>query len=235
MTERLGITGGSSFLEGAVLADAVETRVGEAVCHVGDGYVFLGRHGTGVYHPPHRIPHLAHADAFRSLGVEEVVGLNSVGSLDPDLGPGTVLVADDYLSIHPPPTCAGDERLHIVPTLDGDLRELLLKAARATEGPVVDGGVYVETRGPRFETRAEIRWLAPLGDIVGMTAASEATLYQERGLRYAMLGVVDNFANGITGEALTFEEYEAHRVANVARANEILVSLIKFRTAGGET
>ena len=56
------------------------------------------------------------------------------------------------------------------------LRDLLLRAARSVEGPVVDGGVYVETRGPRFETPAEIRWLATLGDIVGMTAASEATL-----------------------------------------------------------
>jgi len=238
MTERLGITGGSSFLEGNVLEDATETVVateyGEVTCHAGPDYVFLARHGTGVYRPPHRIPHKAHATAFRELGVTEVVGMNSVGSLDPDLGPGTVLVADDYLSVHPAPTFAGDERLHIVPTLDDDLRELLLRAARATEGPVVDRGVYVETRGPRFETRAEIRWLANLGDIVGMTAASEATLYQERDLRYAMLGIVDNFANGITGEPLTFEEYETHRVANVARAHAILKALVSFRGTGGE-
>jgi len=238
MTERLGITGGSSFLEGNVLDGAAETIVptehGDVICHGGAEYVFLARHGTGVYRPPHRIPHKAHATAFRELGVTEVVGMNSVGSLDPDLGPGTVLVADDYLSIHPPPTFAGDERLHIVPALNGDLRELLLSAARATEGPVVDGGVYVETRGPRFETRAEIRWLAPLGDIIGMTAASEATLFQERDLRYAMLGIVDNFANGLTGEPLTFAEYENHRIANVARAHAILSALIGFRGTGGE-
>ena len=98
----------------------------------------------------------------------------------------------------------------------------------------MDGGVYVETRGPRLETRAEIRWLATLGDIIGMTAASEATLFQERDLRYAMLGIVDNFANGLTGEPLTFEEYEAHRIANVARARAILSDLIGFRGTGGE-
>jgi 5'-methylthioadenosine phosphorylase len=236
MSERLGITGGSSFLEGNVLDDATETRVGtdygEVTVHEGPDYVFLARHGTGVYHPPHRIPHHAHATAFGKLGVSTVVGLNSVGSLDPDLGPGTVVVANDYLSVHPPPTFAGDERLHIVPTLDSDLRDLLLRAARATEGPVVDGGVYVETRGPRFETRAEIRWLAGLGDVIGMTAASEATLFQERWIDYAMLGIVDNYANGITGEPLTFEEYEAHRLANVERANAILETLIRFRRSG---
>ena len=123
---------------------------------------------------------------------------------------------------------------YVVPTLDGDLRDLLLRAARTTEGPVTDGGVYVETRGPRFETRAEIRWLAPLGDVVGMTAASEATLYQEIGLRYAMLGIVDNYANGVAGEPLTFEEYEAHRIANVDRAHAILAALVEFHRAGGE-
>jgi 5'-methylthioadenosine phosphorylase len=235
----LGIIGGSSFLEGNLLegtqAQTIDTEFGAANVFVGDGYVFLPRHGHGAYRPPHRIPHRAHVTAFLTLGVTGVVGLNSVGSLDPDLGPGTVVVADDYLSVHPPPTFAGDERLHIVPTLSGDLRELLLKAARSVEGPVVDGGVYVETRGPRFETPAEIRWLSTLGDIVGMTAASEATLFVEREIGYAMLGVVDNFANGIAKELLTFEVYEAKRAANIARVHEILLRIIEFGTGGGES
>jgi 5'-methylthioadenosine phosphorylase len=170
--------------------------------------------------------------AFESLGIGKVVGLNSVGSLRPDLAPGTVLVADDYLSVHPPPTFAEDQRLHVVPTLDPELRRLLVAAARETEGPVVDGGVYVETRGPRFETRAEIRWLAGAGDVIGMTAASEATLFQERQIAYAMLGVVDNFANGIGADPLTYEAYERQLAANEARARSILAAIVG-RHAGG--
>lgn len=228
--ERLGIIGGSAFLGGAAPAGTtarwVETARGEVVAHEGDGVVFVRRHGEGAYRPPHRVPHHAHALAMEALGVSRVVGLCSVGSLDPALEPGAVVVPDDYLSFHPPPTFAADERLHIVPTLDAGLRRLLLDAA-AAGGPVRDGGVYAETRGPRFETRAEIRLLADYADVVGMTAASEATLHQERGLAYAVLGIVDNFANGIGAAPLTLEAFDAQLARNGERAAGVLRALLE--------
>ena len=60
-----------------------------------------------------------------------------------------------------------------------------------------DGGVYWQTIGPRFETPAEIRLIAPHADVVGMTIASECILAGELGLEYAALCVVDNLANGL--------------------------------------
>jgi 5'-methylthioadenosine phosphorylase len=239
MQQTLGIIGGSGFLEGAGLDDAAETEVGTPQGTVtlltGEGYAYLLRHGHGVYHPPHRIPHHAHVLAFEQLGVTHVVGLNSVGSLSVDLAPGTVVVSDDYLSAYPPPTFAEDERLHIVPTLSAELRELLLAAARTTEGELQDGGVYVETRGPRFETPAEVRWLAPHGDIIGMTAASEATLFVERGMHYAMLGVVDNLANGLDAAPLTYEAYEHQLKKNHARGHAILAEIIRLHREKEQT
>ncbi len=237
MTEPLGIVGGSGFLEGPLLSGLTEERVsterGEVVVFRGEGFVLLLRHGHGgIYRPPHRIPHHAHVLAFEALGVRRVAGISSVGSLDPHLLPGTAVIPDDYLSVHPPPTFCADERLHIVPRLDPGVRARLAAAARATPGPVRDGGVYVETRGPRFETPAEVRWLAGLGDVVGMTAASEATLFQERGIGYATLGLVDNLANGLGAAPLTFEAYEVRRRANEERTREILRALV--RPAGGE-
>jgi 5'-methylthioadenosine phosphorylase len=231
MSERLGIVGGSGFLEGPLLEDVeatpIETPRGEAHVFLGEGFALLLRHGHGVYHPPHRIPHHAHVLALESLGVEKVVGLNSVGSLKAELGPGTVVVPDDYLSLHPPPSFAPEnERLHIVPALDAGMRAFLVAAAGAT-GAVVDGGVYVEFSGPRFETRAEIRFVKDHGDVVGMTAASEATLFQERGIAYANLGVVDNFAHGIGDEPLTFDAYERQVSRNEERARAILAEIIR--------
>lgn len=226
----LGIIGGSAFVDEPAPLDTrpkrVETRRGAVTVHEGDGFVFLRRHGEN-YQPPHRVRHAAHALALAELGVGAAVGLCSVGSLDPGLAPGAVIVPDDYLSVAPPPTLAeGDERLHIVPVLDPDLRSVLLAAARAS-GPVRDGGVYAETRGPRFETRAEIRMLADHAAVVGMTAASEATLLQEAGVLYAVLGIVDNFAHGIGDEPLTLERYEAQLEANRSRARTILGDIIE--------
>ncbi len=67
-----------------------------------------------------------------------------------------------------------DERSHIAPCYDEELRSLLLRVV----GNQAKSGVYVQTRGPRFETRAEVRFLATLGDVVGMTGADEATHMQ---------------------------------------------------------
>ena len=63
--------------------------------------------------------------------------------------------------------------------------------------PAVDGGVYWQTIGPRFETPAEIRMMAPHADLVGMTIASECIIAGELGLEYAAICVVDNLANGL--------------------------------------
>ena len=144
-----------------------------------------------------------------------------------------MVVPDDYMSLQPPPTFATGERLHIVPALDADLRSRVLDLARRVvdggSGPgwsrVRDGGVYAETRGPRFETRAEIRLLADYADVVGMTAASEATLLQERGIASAILGIVDNFAHGIGAEPLTLEAFDAQLEQNTGRARALLAAL----------
>lgn len=223
---RLGIIGGSAFLDGEPPAGTdqrrVETDRGEVRMHLSDDFVFLRRHGEETYRPPHRVPHHAHALALEELGVGRAVGLCSVGALHGEIALGTAVVPDDYLSLRAPPTFAGDERLHVVPELDADLRRLLLAAAEDVGRPVLDGGVYAETSGPRFETRAEVRLLADYADVVGMTGASEATLLQERGIPYALLGIVDNHAHGVGGDELTLEAFEEQKATNRERARAAL-------------
>ena len=68
------------------------------------------------------------------------------------------------------------------------------------------GGTYVQTRGPRFETVAEIAALSRFADLVGMTLASEATLARELGMPFAAVCTVDNYANGLADGVLTWDE-----------------------------
>ena len=77
-----------------------------------------------------------------------------------------------------------------------------------------DGGVYWQTRGPRFETPAEIRLIAAHADVVGMTIASECVVAGELGLDYAALCVVDNLANGLGEGELDVAGLEDDRIAN---------------------
>jgi len=74
--------------------------------------------------------------------------------------------------------------------------------------------VYAQTRGPRFETPAEVRALAGIGDLVGMTIAAECILTREIGVAYAAVCVVDNLANGLDEQPLTVEQFQASVVAN---------------------
>lgn len=248
----IGIIGGSVFLRGVDLRELdptirleeVVTPRGTVRIHRARDFVFLRRHGEGEYRPPHRLPHHAHILALKELGVEAVVALTSTGALHSGIRPGDVVVPDDYLSRHPPPTFAGDEFLHIVPELSASLRRRLLAVAQGVlnserggdlgegiraigVGTLHDGGVYGETTGPRFETRAEIRALARDATVVGMTAASEATLCQEQGLRYAVLCIVDNWANGVGPEPLTLEAFQARQADNGELARRILREIVR--------
>jgi 5'-methylthioadenosine phosphorylase len=231
--ESLGIIGGSGFLDGLDpdgLGVEVERRVVDGVhLHHSEHFVFLQRHGEGVPHLPHEIPHHAHIRLLAELGVRKVVGLTSTGTLRPEIEPGTLVIPDDYLSRHPPPTFG--EHNHILPELDEGLQGFLATVAREVvrtlpSAPAIHlGGVYAETRGPRFETRAEVRSLARDAHIVGMTAASEATLAQEMGLRYAILGIVDNWAHGVG--PLSLDDFRERRRENRTVAAAILLRILK--------
>jgi 5'-methylthioadenosine phosphorylase len=89
------------------------------------------------------------------------------------------------------------------------------------------GGVYAQTRGPRIETVAEVKALAKIADIVGMTVASEATLALELGMRFAAICTVDNYANGLGEEILTYEHILATSRANCRRTETILEKIVE--------
>ena len=179
---RLGILAGSAFLDGIDLPGAtlrtVATPHGDVAVHDADDFVLIRRHGEAGYCPPHRIPHHAHVLALEALGIRHAAGLASTGALHAAIVPGDIVIPDDYMSQHPPPTFAGDEYMHIVPGFDAGVRALLQAAAAAaaqgarfTGSSIRGSGVYVQTHGPRFETAAEVRMLARDSYIVGMTAA----------------------------------------------------------------
>ncbi len=233
MTTRLGIIGGSGLAQSGAFASTerrqVETPHGSpsSTLALGDRVAFLARHGADHRIPPHRINHQANLWALKEAGVSAVVGTSSVGSMQVEIAPGTLVVPDDYVSLWEIPTFFEDEVQHITPTLDQRLRRQLVDAARHRGAPVRDGGVYVQTRGPRLETKAEIRVLRRFGDLVGMTMAAEATLAQELGLPYASLCSVDNYSHGITREPLAFEDIRRTQEANARVVQGVLQTFVE--------
>jgi 5'-methylthioadenosine phosphorylase len=206
---RLGIAGGD-YVDGLDVGDAM----------------LIPRHGD-PYTQPHRIDHAANMQRLVDAGCDRVLALSSVGGLRRELGVGTFLCPDDFIALHVGKSAFGDRRSHRVAGFDSGWRAHLVDAwASSAEVELLDGGVYWESIGPRFETPAEIRMIAQHADVIGMTIASECVIAGELGLRYAAVCIVDNLANGVGEGELTVEEFEAGRARNRERLGAAVAAIV---------
>jgi len=199
--------------------------------------VFLARHGYGHTIAPHDINYRANIWALRDLKVEGVFAVATVGGIRDDLAPGALVVPDqiiDYTHGRKSTFLEGADapvtHVDFTHPYAGRLRSALVTAAAACGEPLIDGGVYACTQGPRLETAAEIARLARDGaDMVGMTGMPEAALAREAQLEYATLGVVVNHAAGrgdSQQEIKLADLEEAMRVA-VVRAVRVLEAALE--------
>lgn len=198
-----------------------------AAVAAGHGAVVLQRHGSDRYRLPHLIDHPANLRKLVDAGCDRVLALSSVGSLDAELGIGSVVCPDDFIALQLTVSTREDVSAHMLPGFDGGWRKDVLAAWEASGAwPLRDGGVYWQTNGPRFETPAEIRLIAAHADLVGMTVASECIVAAELELRYAAVCVVDNLANGIGAEPLSTEALEREREVNAERLHDALDAVL---------
>ena len=192
-----------------------------------DDVVVLPRHGIDRFTPAHRLPHHADVAALAQAGCDRVVAVASVGSLRMDWDVGTIVAPDDFLVPAVTPSFHIDGRGHTVPGFAPAWRRSVIDAWRSSSGtPIVDGGVYAQSTGPRFETPAEIRMLAAFADLVGMTVVAECILAAEVGLPYAAICTVDNLANGLGRDRLTEAEFRRGVDANRRRLRADLAAVV---------
>ncbi|MFQ6106637.1 MAG: MTAP family purine nucleoside phosphorylase [Thermoplasmata archaeon] len=237
MTARLGIITGSEIeisriLEG-IREERIATPYGEPSSDVQIGLVnerevaLLFRHGKQHRFPPHRVNSKANIHALSELGVERIVGTSSVGSLKKEIKPMDFVVPSDYVSFWNIPTFNEEEVVHITPVLDPELRKKLVGCIRSLGYEVHDGGVYIQTVGPRLETKAEIRIFEGFGDLVGMTMSSEATLAVEKDIPYASICSVDNYCHGILDEELSYDRILENQRKNSERLFAVISKAIE--------
>lgn len=207
----IGIISGTVLHGTSVFKDLRKEHVvnefGRVTVWVSRDIAHISRHDRdpGEYTLPHLINHQANLTALKTLGIRDVVAVNSTGSLQRGLPPGSIVVPDDFILLADTPTVFSNRPVHITPELSEAVRGRLIEAAGACRIAVVERGVYWQTKGPRLETRAEIRMMAAHADIVGMTMAAEAIIARELGLSYAALCSVDNYCNGVVETPLTME------------------------------
>ena len=220
----LGIIGGTSLLFSTLTQlekKTVATPFGTADLLCGSDLVMLMRHQNS--RPPHRINYRASLAAMAIAGVTRIVAFGSSGSLKREIAPGSLLIPTDYVSMTDIPSIHDHAIEHIRP----ELSETLAKQLKDLIPSARYGGIYVQTRGPRIETIAEVAALAKIADVVGMTVASEATLARELEIEFAALCTIENYANGLGKEVLTYEHMVSVSREHKDRTEEILNTIIK--------
>ncbi|GAB3991500.1 purine-nucleoside phosphorylase [Nocardioides marmoraquaticus] len=170
--------------------------------------VFLSRthlyEGRGVRAVVHGVRTAAAA------GCSTVVLTNGCGGLDERWSPGTPVLISDHVNLTATSPIEGAHFVDLTDLYSPRLRQL----CREVE-PSLDEGVYVQFRGPHYETPAEIAMVRSFGgSLVGMSTTLEAIAAREAGMEVLGISLVTNLAAGISGEPLDHEEVlEAGRAA----------------------
>jgi xanthosine phosphorylase len=170
--------------------------------------------------------------ALKTAGAEALLVTNAAGSLNADVGPGSLMAISDHINMlgvnpltGPNDDAIGPRFPSLRDAYDPELRALLHDAA-ARLGVSLADGVYLATAGPSFETPAEIRAFRTLGaDAVGMSTIPEVILARHAGLRVAAVSAITNLAEGMGGEELSHEQ--TLRYANAA-AGDLTRLIIEF-------
>ncbi len=68
--------------------------------------------------------------------------------------------------------------------------------------------------------------LKKLGDVVGMTMASEATLSMEYAIPYVSLCAVDNYCNGVLKAPLNMDEVDEQIIKNGRTIEAVLQTIL---------
>ena len=132
-----------------------------------------------------------------AAGCRTIVLTNGCGGLNPAWAPGTPVLIRDHLNLTAASPVEGANFVDLTDLYSRRLREL----AR-TVAPDLEEGVYVQFRGPHYETPAEVQMAKILGgDLVGMSTTLEAIAARQCRMEVLGLSLVTNLAAGIPREA----------------------------------
>ncbi len=158
-----------------------------------------------------------------AAGCRAIVLTNGCGGLRPEWAPGTPVLISDHINLTGASPLEGATFIDLTDLYSPRLREL----AREVDADL-DEGVYVQLRGPHYETPAEVRMVGTLGgDLVGMSTTLEAIAARQAGLEVLGISLVTNPAAGIGGTPLSHEEVVEAGRASADRIGHLLAAIVE--------
>jgi purine-nucleoside phosphorylase len=151
-------------------------------------------------HGVRRVVHSVRTAA--AAGATTMILTNGAGGIRETWKPGTATLISDHINLTAASPLEGATFVDLTDLYSKRLRDL----ARTVD-PGLDEGVYVQFRGPHYETPAEVQYAKTIGGhIVGMSTALEAIAAREAGMEILGMSLITNLAAGISAEKLSHAE-----------------------------
>lgn len=175
-------------------ADIMECEVEDA------SFYFLPRHGLGHKFTPSEVNYRANIYALKKLGVNTIVSISAVGSLQEEYAPKHFVLVDQFVDWTKglrKRTFFDDGIVGHVSAanpVEAGLQKRLFEACQKAGVTSHLGGTYICIEGPQFSTRAESKIYRGFGaSVIGMTNVPEAFLAKEAGMAYATVAMVTDY------------------------------------------
>jgi purine-nucleoside phosphorylase len=182
------VAGHSGTLRSILLPDGRRALVIGARTHFYEG------HGV------RRVVHSVRTAA--AAGATTMILTNGAGGIKDTWRPGQPVLISDHINLTASSPLEGATFVDLT-----DLYSHRLRQVARSVTPDLDEGVYVQFRGPHYETPAEVQMAKTIGGhIVGMSTALEAIAAREAGMEILGLSLITNLAAGISKEKLSHAE-----------------------------
>lgn len=167
-----------------------------------------GRHALVIgarthYYEGHGVRRVVHSvRTAAATGATIMVLTNGAGGIRETWTPGTPVLISDHINLTADSPLEGATFIDLTDLYSRRLRDI----ARSID-PSLDEGVYVQFRGPHYETPAEVQMAKAIGGhIVGMSTALEAIAARQAGMEVLGFSLITNLAAGISPEPLSHAE-----------------------------
>ena len=204
----IGILGGTGLYEIEGIHDLKEVSITTPWGKPSDEFIlgtlegrrvaFLSRHGRGHRFSPSEINYRANVYGFKMLGVDRLISVNSVGSLREHIRPRDIVFADQFIDKTKRACTFFGEGCVAHISFGDPVCPQLSRHCHKVAGELGIrshlGATYVCMEGPAFSTRAESKMHQIWGgDLIGMTAATEAKLFREAEICYTTMNLATDY------------------------------------------